>query len=166
MITGELGDDCPAPQTAADRLMQLMNDHERPLSAYLYSRLRDANTVRDCLQDTFLRAYLHLRSGRSVEVGWLYRVAHNRVMDEYRRRGPPHAELAGMPWDDRTERRLEIQEALDELPELDRQVLFLCCCAGFRTDEIGERLGVSGAAVRQRLYRARGRIRSFLRADA
>jgi RNA polymerase sigma-70 factor (ECF subfamily) len=165
MVSGGLGDIRSAPQTAADRLMQLMTDHERPLSAYLYSLLHDANTVRDCLQDTFLRAYLHLKSGRSVEVGWLYRVAHNRAMDEYRGRLLPHAGLAGMPWDDRTDRRLEIQEALDGLPELDRQVLFLYCYAGFRTDEIGERLGVSGAAVRQRLYRARGRVRSFLRAE-
>jgi RNA polymerase sigma-70 factor (ECF subfamily) len=166
MISGGLGDDPSTRQTAADQLMQLMTDHERPLSAYLYSLLQDANMVRDCLQDTFLRAYLHLRSGRSVEVGWLYRVAHNRVMDEYRSRRLPHAGLAGMQWDDRTDRRLEIREALDGLPELDRQVLFLYCYAGFRTDEIGERLGVSGAAVRQRLYRARSRFHSLLRGEA
>jgi RNA polymerase sigma-70 factor (ECF subfamily) len=152
---------------AADQLMQLMTDHERPLSAYLTSLLQDAHAVRDCLQDTFLRAYLQLRSGRSIETAWLYRVAHNRAMDEYRHRRLLHAGgIDGAASHDRTDRRLEMQEAFAGLPLLDREVLFLHCYAGFRTEEIGERLGVSGAAVRQRLYRARDRFRTLYQAEA
>jgi RNA polymerase sigma-70 factor (ECF subfamily) len=147
--------------------MKLMSDHERPLSAYLNSLLQDSHAVRDCLQDTFLRAYLHLRNGRSIETAWLYRVAHNRAMDEYRRRPLLYAEVVNAaPSHDRTDRRMELQEAFDGLSQLDREVLFLYCYAGFKTEEIGERLGVSGAAVRQRLYRARDRFRSLYQAEA
>jgi RNA polymerase sigma-70 factor (ECF subfamily) len=165
-ILGAMQANLIGPQAAPDQLMRLMTDHERPLFAYLYSLLRDVSAVRDCLQDTFLRAYLHLRDGRPIETAWLYRVAHNRAMDEYRRRWPVwSAGEEPVQLYDPTGRRLEVQEALDELPALDREVLFLHCYVGFKTDEIAERLGISGAAVRQRLYRARDRFRTVYQAD-
>ena len=45
----------------------------------------------DVLQDVFVRAYGALRAdGRDVHVrAWLYRVAHNRCVDELRRPAPP-----------------------------------------------------------------------------
>ena len=49
----------------------------------------------DALQDVFLRAYAALRtSDRPVSLrAWLYRVAHNRCIDQLRRPVPPQADL-------------------------------------------------------------------------
>jgi RNA polymerase sigma factor (sigma-70 family) len=58
-----------------------------------------------------------------------------------------------------------VEQLLSRLAPLDREVLYLFAVAGFKTDEIGAILGVRGAAVRQRLYRARERVRE-LWADA
>jgi RNA polymerase sigma-70 factor, ECF subfamily len=150
----------PADRRAEEQLTRLMLEHERPLYAFLYSLLSDPSGVHDCLQDTYMRAYLQLRDGGRVETAWLYRVGYNRAMDELRRRWRSKTETveAARPGGD-IDRRLAIEEALSHLSLLDRQVLFLYGYAGFKTDEIGILLGTSGAAVRQRLYRARDRVR-------
>jgi RNA polymerase sigma-70 factor (ECF subfamily) len=144
-----------------------MTEHERPLYAFIRSILSDPSSVHDCLQDTYMRAYLHLRDGGQIETAWLYRVGYHRAIDELRRRRQLSSEkvesvcaLGDM------DRHLRIEEALNCLAPFDRRVLFLYAYAGFKTDEIGTLLGVSGAAVRQRLYRARDRIRRHCEAEA
>ena len=49
----------------------------------------------DALQDIFVRAYSGLRANqRELALrAWLYRVAHNRCIDELRRPSPPPPEV-------------------------------------------------------------------------
>jgi len=49
----------------------------------------------DALQDVFIRAYGALRANdREIALrGWLYRVAHNRCIDQLRRPMPPAVDL-------------------------------------------------------------------------
>jgi RNA polymerase sigma factor (sigma-70 family) len=58
-----------------------------------------------------------------------------------------------------TDRNLAVRQAFSELSPSDREVLYLFDVAGFKTDEIGQMLGVRGSAIRQRLSRARVRLR-------
>ena len=154
---------------AEDELTRLMSRHDRPLYSFLYAILLDPSSVHDCLQDTYMRAYVQLREGRPVETAWLYRVSYNRAMDELRRRWrvkSGEVEVEVEPTIGDVDRLLAIEEAFSDLSILDREVLFLHGCAGYKTDEIGTLLGTSGAAVRQRLYRARDRFRRLYEAEA
>lgn len=154
-------------QQAEEQLIQLMTEHERPLYAFLHSILSDPSSVHDCLQDIYMRAYMHLRNGGRIETAWLYRVGYHRAVDELRRRRRvSFDEVETVYAHGDVDRNLAIEEALSYLAPLDRQVLFLHACAGFKTDEIGTLLGVSGAAIRQRLYRARDRVRRVYEAEA
>jgi RNA polymerase sigma-70 factor (ECF subfamily) len=148
-------------RTSEDRLVQLMNEHERQIYNFLLVLVKDPDTARDCTQDTFLRAYENLSRGRPVNTSWLYTVARNRAMDEFRkrRRIQPEEDMGEMPVHHPTDRVLAIRQVLEQLPQLDREVLYLFDVAGFKTDEIGAMLGVRGTAVRQRLSRARERFR-------
>jgi RNA polymerase sigma-70 factor (ECF subfamily) len=124
--------------------------------------LRDDDAALDCAQDTFLRAYEHLCKNKPVNAGWLYKVARNRAMDEFRRNKRVQPELdtlEQLPVQDPTDRVLAVQSVLAHLSAADREVLYLFDVAGFRTDEIGAMLGIRGSAVRQRLYRAREHFR-------
>jgi RNA polymerase sigma-70 factor (ECF subfamily) len=79
-------EDLPVDQGAEQRLTLLMNEHQRPLFAFLHSILSDPGAVQDCLQDTYMRAFTVLRGGGVVETSWLYSAGYNRAMDEIRRR--------------------------------------------------------------------------------
>lgn len=147
-------------------LVALMDRYERKLFTYLITMLRDEDTVMDCVQDTFVRAYDSLRRGSAVNAKWLYTVARNRAMDEFRRdRRLEHDEgtLTRLEWSGpNVDQTLDIQAALERLPAHDREVIYLFEVAGFKTEEMGEMLGISGSAVRQRLLRARERLRHVL----
>lgn len=145
-----------------DRLVQLMDEHERPIYNFLLAVLRDDDLALDCAQDTFLRAYEHLRRGRPVAPAWLYTVARNRAMDEFRKRRRTMNDLEGLeriPVPGPDESSLAVRQVLEQLAPADREVLYLFDVAGFKTDEIGAMLGVRGSAIRQRLSRARERFR-------
>lgn len=145
------------------RLVGLMTDHERPIYNFLLAILRDADAALDCTQDTFLRAYESMRRGKDINAAWLFTVARNRAMDEFRsrRRTEPNIEtLEQLPAESRSaDDRLAVEAAMAQLSESDREVLYLFDVAGFKTDEIGTMLGVRGSAIRQRLSRARARFR-------
>jgi RNA polymerase sigma-70 factor, ECF subfamily len=145
-----------------DQLVRLIAEHERAIYNFLLALVRDADVALDCAQDTFIRAYENLRKGRPVNAPWLYKVARNRAMDEFRRnkRVQPDTEsLDFVPVHEPTERNLAVREAFSRLSASDREVLYLFDIAGFKTDEIGVMLGVRGTAIRQRLSRARERFR-------
>ncbi len=152
-----------------DQLVRLMNEHERPIYNFLLALLRDTDVALDCAQDTFLRAYEHLRCGRPVTSSWLYTVARNRAMDEFRkqrRMSNDPKSLEQVPVPGPGELSMAVQQVLERLSPMDREVLYLFDVAGFKTDEIGDMLGVRGSAIRQRLSRARERFRLLYGAEA
>jgi RNA polymerase sigma-70 factor (ECF subfamily) len=150
--------------SAEDQLVALMDRYEGPIYGYLQSLLRDRDAALDCAQDTFLRAYDAMRKGRAINRSWLFTVAHHRAVDEMRRRrriqtGERVSETPSR--EGSTESTLELRDIIDSLPPGDREVLYLFEVAGFTTDEIGASLGIRGSAVRQRLVRARQRLRAL-----
>lgn len=155
--------------SAEDRLVHLMEKHERAIYNFMFGLVRDTDRALDCTQDTFVRAYEHLRKGKPINTAWLYTVARNRAMDEFRRgkRVQPDLDaLAEIPVHHRTDESLAVQQVLERLSPHDREVLYLFDIAGFKTDEIGAMLGVRGTAIRQRLSRARERFRLLYGAEA
>lgn len=151
------------------QLVDLMNQFERPIYNFLLALLHDADVALDCAQDTFMRAYENLRKGRPVNAPWLYKVARNRAMDEFRRNrriDPDEDALDRLASHDSTERVMAVRSVLEQLSPQDREVLYLFDVAGFKTDEIGRMLGVRGSAIRQRLSRARERFRILYGAEA
>ena len=165
-LTWQRAWDVAAPTIGVEEgLTVLMDRYERPLYTYLVTLLRDEDVAMDCVQDTFIRAYEHLKKGREVTRNWLYTVARNRAMDEFRRRRFVRPELEVLErvpiGDTPIENSIDVQRALERLSPQDREVLYLYEIAGFKTAEIGAMLGVRGAAIRQRLSRARERFRQL-----
>lgn len=166
LITTDPHDDIAAVE---EQLVALMDRYEHRIYAYLMNILHDRDLALDCAQDTFLRAYEALRKGKAINAKWLYTVARNRAMDEFRRRRQLHSDAEAIE-DAFAEERpvegaLDVQTVMERMPPLDREVLYLFEVAGFRTDEIGAMLGVRGTAVRQRLSRARKKFRLLYSLD-
>lgn len=147
-----------------DRLVALMGEFERPIFAFLLTLLQDHDRAQDCAQDTFLRAYRQLEKQKSVNGSWLYTVARNRAVDEFRRQRwfqPQDTELELMTVQSDVDESIVVRQVMDKLSPADREVLYLFDVVGYKTHEIASILGIRGSAVRQRLSRARERFRAL-----
>jgi RNA polymerase sigma-70 factor (ECF subfamily) len=71
-----------------EALGMLYDQHQSALFRYLYFRSGDRQLAEDLTGDVFIRMLAALPRYRSGQVpfrAWLYRIAHNRLVDYYRR---------------------------------------------------------------------------------
>jgi RNA polymerase sigma-70 factor, ECF subfamily len=155
---GQAGD-----RTALEQLLAL---HERPLLSLCRGILAHAEDAEDAAQETFLRALRALprfRPGRATFRTWLFRIAVNVCLNWKRDR------RRTAPWDDENPglgdeanspesiaiRRLEVLEALRELPPRHRAIFLLKVQEGWSVAEIGVAMGWSPIRVQNELSKAR-----------
>jgi RNA polymerase sigma factor (sigma-70 family) len=151
-----------------DEAFRVIHDRYRQrLFAYTRQMLPGSRQdAEDALQEVFVRAYSGLRANdRDLALrAWLYRVAHNRCIDELRRPAPPAPELVELvraPVHDpiaEAERRESLRRLISDvrrLPEQQRSALLMRELAGMTYLELAAALGVSVAAVKSLLVRAR-----------
>jgi RNA polymerase sigma-70 factor (ECF subfamily) len=141
-----------------------------------YGRLVRALTVvggsreaaADAVQDAFVTAHLKWRriSQYDDPVGWIRRVALNKLRDGHRRAGRRQrlvdrlgAEPTGLVEEPRLD---ELAELLGTLPRQQRASVALFYIDGLSVAEIGEALGISAGAVKFHLHQGRERLRSVL----
>ena len=70
-------------------LGELYDRYAPRMYAYIYRRVGDAALAEDLTGELFVRALQAIQGGRAWRdslVAWLYRIAHNLVVDHYRRR--------------------------------------------------------------------------------
>lgn len=150
-----------------------------------FRMLNNAQDAEDILQETFLKAYKHLKGfdGRAKISTWLYRIATNEALMFLRRKHPqmvsieePTETEAGeteplqivdwccIPEDEllSTEARGHLDEAVSRLPYSLRIVFILREIEGLSTRETADVLELSETAVKTRLSRARLRLRDDL----
>jgi RNA polymerase sigma-70 factor, ECF subfamily len=68
----------------------LYDQYADRIYAYVYHRVGQAEVAEDLTGQVFMRMLEAIRTGRGWRTsfsGWLYRIAHNLVIDYYRRRG-------------------------------------------------------------------------------
>jgi RNA polymerase sigma-70 factor, ECF subfamily len=139
----------------------------------------------DVLQITFLKVFQHIKDfeGRSSLSTWMYRIAANEALMFLRKRRP-EVPMSSAGSDDSDEdisparfidwcclpeqeflsqeARAALDRAVQQLPEIQRIVFVLRDIEGLSIQETSEALGVSEAAVKTRLLRARLRLREEL----
>lgn len=72
-------------------LTELYDRYAPQMYAYIYRRVSDAALAEDLTGELFLRmlrAIQNERTWRDSFIAWLYRIAHNLVVDHYRRQPP------------------------------------------------------------------------------
>lgn len=151
--------------------------HHAEIYAYLARMVRDPELAADLAQDAFVRAYRAFgTTGRPDNPrAWLYQVAHRIALDELRRRRlvrflPLSSEdraTAPSPEHLAMDARLsgELERALGRIPARQRSALLLAELQDLNGVELAQALGVSHAAARQLLARARESLRTALAAE-
>ena len=150
-----------------DEAFRVIHDRYRQrLFAYTRQMLPARQDAEDALQDVFVRAYAGLRASQSELVlrAWLYRVAHNRCIDELRRPTPPPPEFSRWsrpPLDDpiaaadQREALRRLMADVRRLPEQQRSALLMRELGGMSYADVAAALGVTVPAVKSLLVRAR-----------
>lgn len=150
-----------------DAFQVIFDRYRQRLFAYTRQMLSGSRQdAEDALQDVFLRAYAALRANdRPVSLrAWLYRVAHNRCIDQLRRPTPAHSDVFEMsrgPLRDplqETERREDLRRLVEDvsrLPEAQRSALLMREIDGLSYQELADALDVTVPAIKSLLVRAR-----------
>lgn len=153
-----------------DHLDDFLEEFSQPLFRYLLRMTRDHDLAADLTQEALLRAWKQrrrLRDQRARRV-WVLRIGANLYRDHLRRR----ASVSGIDWDRlpsadlspisqtlQKESLNRLSSAIDQLPERQRQVIYLRAVEQLGPQEIGKVLGMSSGAVRSSLAVARKRLR-------
>lgn len=150
-----------------DEAFRVIHDrYNKRLFAYARQMLPARQDAEDALQDVFVRAYSGLRaSDRDLALrAWLFRVAHNRCVDELRKPTPPPPEVLQLVRTNAHDPLAEVDlreslrrlvEDIRRLPEQQRSALLMRELAGMSYAELASSLGVSVGAVKSLLVRAR-----------
>ena len=162
----------------------LVRPYERAVYVAAYAILRDHADAEEAAQETMLKVLLHLGQLEHREKfnSWLLQIAVNEARLQRRRKhaslyeplDPAEPNEPFTPRDfadwrelpseaaERSEVRAAIARALDDLPDLYREVFVLRDVQQIGTQDAARILGISVPAVKVRLHRARLMMREKL----
>jgi RNA polymerase sigma factor (sigma-70 family) len=142
--------------------------------AYLARRIDSPGDAADLLAEILATAWRRvddLPTDNGEAAAWLFGIARGTLANH--RRGQTRRRALAERLRDHLEHRqreappaaedaIAVRDALGRLPSDDRELLTLVAWDGLRADEAAAVLGISATAARQRLVRARRRLRAEL----
>ncbi len=162
----------------------LYGRHKGGVYRYLLRQCRNAALADELFQDVWMNL-IRARAGYTVQAKfttWLYRIAHNRLIDHFRRGGPaplsldddesatnlaepaaprgvePEAAAAAR------EQAAQLLTLLDALPEEQREAFVLQQEGGLSIEEIAAATGVTRETAKSRLRYAIAKLRQGMQA--
>ena len=158
-----------------DALAEIYDTFAARIYRYAYRHLGHQTTAQDVTAETFHRFLAALKNGGGPDTNlsaWLYRVAHNVIVDIYRRQpdDPPaqleDVDLAGAASQEHevvhNERAAWAREALTQLTSLQQQVVMLRYLQELSLKETAEVMNKTVNAVKALQYRAVRHLRRLL----
>jgi len=160
-----------------DAFEQLYRAHAGRLYTLIVRMVASAETAEDLLQEVFLNAYrkVNLFRGDSSLGTWLYRMAVNHCLDYLRGRQSKMARTTdslddeGMaepasstPLVASAINRLDLERAIEQLPDGCRTAFVLHDVEGFEHHEIATMLGISEGTSKSQVHKARMKLRGIL----
>jgi RNA polymerase sigma-70 factor (ECF subfamily) len=161
-----------------DAAGELYDRHNEHIFRYVWSRVHDDQTAEDLTGEVFTRMVTGLPHYRSQGVpfcAWLYRIAHNLVVDHHRKAGGrvwvplQRAEAVREEGNNPAsvvEQRLTLEKircALEELDPLQRDVVVLRFLIGLSLQEVAQTLDRTVASVKSLQYRGLIALRAKLK---
>lgn len=131
---------------------------------YIFYKVNNKALAEDLTQETF---YKFLKSECEEPERFLYTIARNLCIDEYRRIKPVSTEdeealAVTTEFEDALVERTAVKEALDKLDEEDRELVILRFVNDEPIGEIVKMYGMSRFAVTRRLNKAKSTLKELL----
>jgi RNA polymerase sigma-70 factor (ECF subfamily) len=156
-------------------LAEIYDSYSTGLYGYALRLLGEPNLAEECVAETFSR-YLHaIHAGKGPKKqlkAYLYRIAHNWIVDLYRRSPEQCLPLEeginlsnAIRVEEQVDRRIlanQLRTALFQLTPDQRQVIMLVFIEGWRKAEVAAALGKPVGAVKSLQYRGINSLRKIL----
>ncbi len=155
----------------ANSTEQIWKEYHDKLHGFIRSRVGDASTADDILQDVFLR--IHSRIDTLKDAGkiqsWMYQIARNAIIDHYRTHKPTEKlpESLSTPEEDSSEKaRREMGGCMlpmiERLPHDYREAVRMSEVDGLTQKEVAARQEVSLSGAKSRIQRGRAMVKDLL----
>ncbi len=155
-----------------DAFACLVRRHQQPLLNF-FARMGAYTDAEDMVQETLVRVfkYRHRYQPSAKFTTFLYTVARHVRLDALRKSRRIEARMAALkPECEETtdggfgaaRARLDVQGALDRLPEKLRSAIVLTVQQGLKYEEVAEALGIPVGTVKSRVFNAFERLREDL----
>lgn len=154
-----------------NQLESVWSQFSDQLRSFISTRVSDAQTAEDILQEVFLRIHANVGTLKdpSKLQAWIHQITRNAIIDHYRAQRP----ISELPEDlasgeDTYDEHLiaslaaDVREMADALPEPYREAFMLTAYGGLSQKQLAERLGVSYTGAKSRVQRARQKIWDML----
>lgn len=157
--------------------VNLIKRYEAQIYNYGIRMTGNNHDALDLMQEVFISVFRNLANyrGDGSFRGWLFKIAHYRCIEFYRRK-KPHQGLEDSPEIESTEPSLEqmlaksqhnhqLVEAMQRLPMSQKAVVELKFFGQFTFDEIAEQLGISSNTAKSQLYSALAKLKTFMEVE-
>lgn len=157
--------------------LKLIKRYEKSMYNYGLRMLSNPEDAKDLMQEVFISVYRNLSTyrGDGSFKSWLYRIAHFRCVEFYRRKKPTQALEDAPEIEDEalcpeqsvfvTQDGKQLLQAMQKLPLAQKSVVELKFFGNFTFEEIASQLGVSSNTVKSRLYAALDKLKDFLEVE-
>ncbi len=158
---------------------KLVTRYQKPIYHYALRMVSNQDDALDLMQDIFISVYRNLASfrGESPFKGWLFKIAHYRCIEFYRKKKPTLSLDEAPNLDDRDDGHCSVQvmydnqqaqmlyQAMQSLPVNQKLVIEMKFFQQFTFDEIAQQLGVSTNTIKSRAYSALDKLKITLEVD-
>lgn len=147
---------------------QFVLKHYPKIYQYCLLRVRDHGYAEDLTQETFLKFFQAFERYKHYgkALNYLYVIAGNLCKDHFRKEGRMEvyemSEEIAVEHMGQVEKRMEIYEALDKLPEEIREVVILFFFQEISQKEIARMMGIKLSLVKYRVSRAKKLLAKYL----
>lgn len=161
-----------------EALAEIYGAYAGRIYKYIYHRTGDSEAAEDLTGDVFVRMLEAIREDRSWSLslqGWLFRIAHNLVVDHFRRRSKRDGPELDEQWmaaesPSTTFEGLfhaaQLRNAMQSLTEEQQQVIALKFGEGLSNMEIAEILGKTEGAIKALQHRGLEALRRIVADEA
>lgn len=157
------------------KFLEAYEAHSDGIFRHCYFRLSNRERAQELTQETFMRAWQTLKEGAEVQSikAFLYRIAHNLVIDEYRKKKEVSLEMLQESGFDPSindtkelvEHAIEKEKflkALERLDEDERHLIVMRYIDDLGPSEIASLTGERQNVISVRLNRAVKKLESFI----
>ncbi|HEY4505221.1 MAG TPA: RNA polymerase sigma factor [Candidatus Paceibacterota bacterium] len=160
-----------------EMFLDTYNTYSDQIFRFVLFKLSDREKAKDLTQETFMKTWIHISKNGNLENvrAFLYKVARNLVVDEYRRKGRVNIrsldELVEDGYDPKTEESESLMDKIDgrealkfikQLPQAYSDILFMRYVEELDISEIASALDKSTNVVSVRINRGIKKLKEII----